>query len=194
MSHDAGEVDDTAMVHGGTPDPLAAVSQRRRHGVLVTAAAVAALGLSLGSAAVAGAGTTTTAPSASSGRTGAAGRPPFGGSPPAAVGTVASVGTDTFTLTARDGTTVTVHVSSSTAYADAGATSPTIASVRVGEHVAVFGTDVADVVTATRVAIGEPPSGAGPGGPGGHGGGGTPPTGAAGGLSPRSDHPGPGSG
>ena len=180
---------------GDTADPLAAVSQRRRHGVLVTAAAVAALALSLGGAAVAGAGTTTTAPSASSGRTGAAGRPPFGGSPPAAVGTVASVGTDTFTLTARDGTTVTVHVSSSTAYVDAGVTSPTIASLRVGAHVAVFGTDAADVVTATRVAIGDPPSGVGPGGPGGgHGGGDMPPTGAAGGLSPRSDHPGPGSG
>ncbi len=42
-------------------------------------------------------------------------------------------------------------------------TTPTLANVTVGEHVAVFGTDTSNVVTATSVAIGDPPSG-GPGG------------------------------
>ena len=38
-------------------------------------------------------------------------------------------------------------------------TSPSLADVKVGAHVAVFGTDAANTVTATKVAIG------GPGGP-----------------------------
>ena len=43
-------------------------------------------------------------------------------------------------------------------------TTPTLANVTVGETVAAFGTETANTVTATSVAIGEP------GGPGGHGG------------------------
>jgi len=104
----------------------------------------------------------------------------MGGSPPSAVGTVKSVGDGTFTITAQDGTTVTVNVSSTTRYMDAGVTSATIADVTVGEHVAVFGTDTSDVVTATSVAIGEPPAGGmrGPGYPSG-----TPPKAPASGSS-----------
>jgi preprotein translocase subunit YajC len=90
------------------------------------------------------------------------GGPPFvkmgpggmGGSPPAAFGTVKSVGSNTFTLTTFDGTTVTVDVSSSTKYVDPGVSSPSFANVTVGGHVAVFGTDTSNTVTATTVAIG----------------------------------------
>jgi hypothetical protein len=82
-----------------------------------------------------------------------------GGTPPAAVGTVESVGDGTFTITAQDGTTVTVNVSSATTYMDQGVTSASIANVTVGEHVAVFGTDTSNTVAATNVAIGSPPAG-----------------------------------
>jgi uncharacterized protein (UPF0261 family) len=95
------------------------------------------------------------------------------------VGTVKSVGDGTFTITSQGGTTVTVDVGSSTTYRDPGVTSPTIANVTVGEHVAVFGTDTSNTVTATSVAIGTPPSG-GMGGPGPRGSRGTPPAGSAG--------------
>jgi hypothetical protein len=92
------------------------------------------------------------------------------------------VGDNTFTLTTQDKTTVTVNVGSTTTYRDPSVTSPSLANVTVGEHVAVFGTDTSNVVTATSVAIGDPPSG-GRGGPGGKGSGGpngrggTPPSG-----------------
>ena len=108
-----------------------------------------------------------------------------GGTPPAAVGTVKSVGDGTFTITAQDGTAVTVNVSSTTTYRDSGVTSASIANITVGEHVAVFGSDTSNTVTATSVAIGNPPVG-GMGGPMGTssgspdavpgGSGGTPPT------------------
>ncbi len=163
------EVDEEGPTRGSVPDPLAGFSQRRRRGVLVTSAAVAALGLSLGGATAAGAATTSAAPSAPSAWAPGGGRAPMGGAPPAAVGTVASVGNGTFTLTTKDKTTVTVNVSSSTTYRDPGVTSPSIANVTVGEHVVVFGTDTSDVVTATSVAIGTPPTGRAPGGPGRHG-------------------------
>jgi hypothetical protein len=97
-----------------------------------------------------------------------------------AVGTVKSVGTDTFTLTTRDGTVVTVDVGKTTTYRDPGTTTSTFADVTVGEHVAVFGTDTSNTVTATSVAIGNPPNG-GMGGPGPRGSRGTPPAGSAGG-------------
>jgi len=145
-------------------DPLATFNTRRRRGVRVTSAAAIALGLALAGGAVAGA-TTSGTPSTSSGASAADHGPPMGGTPPAAVGTVAAVGTGTFTLTTKDNTTVTVDVGTTTTYRDAGVTTPTIANVTVGEHVAVFGTDTSDVVTATSVAIGDPPGG-GPGGPG----------------------------
>jgi hypothetical protein len=79
------------------------------------------------------------------------------------------VGTGTFTVAAPDGTMVTVDVGSTTTYFDPGVSSPTIADVKVGEHVAVFGTESSGTVTATQVAVGNPP--AGQGGPGGVGGG-----------------------
>jgi hypothetical protein len=91
---------------------------------------------------------------------------------------VATVGTSSFTIKTKDGTTVTVDVTSSTTYRDRGVASPTLANVTVGETVAAFGTETANTVAATSVAIGEP------GGPGGHGGPGGP--GGAG------DHDGPG--
>ena len=168
-------VADDARLGSGPP-----AGPKRRRGVRVTSAAVMALGLSLAGGAAAGATTASTGSSTpSSTASGSpAGRPPMGGSPPAAVGTVKSVGDDTFTLAEQDGTLVTVNVGSTTSYLDPGVTSPSLASVTVGEHVAVFGTDTSDVVAATRVAIGTPPAG-GKGGPGGQGGppgtGGSPP-------------------
>ena len=76
------------------------------------------------------------------------------GTPPAAAGTVESVGTGSFTLQGRDGTTVTVDVTSSTTYKDQKATSPSFANVTVGEMVSVQGTTASGVVTATSVTIG----------------------------------------
>jgi hypothetical protein len=83
------------------------------------------------------------------------------------VGTVTAKSDGTFTVDSASGTTVTVNISGSTTYMDPSVTSPSIANVTVGEHVAVFGTESSDSVAATSVAIGLPPSGAkgGPGAP-----------------------------
>src|ERR1700726_946423 len=125
------DADPEGLTNTKQSDPLATFNTKRRRGVRVTSAAAIALGLALAGGAVAGA-TTSTTPSTSSGPSTADHRPPMGGSPPAAVGTA-------------------------TTYRDAGVTTPTLANVTVGEHVAVFGTDTANVVTATSVAIGAPP-------------------------------------
>jgi hypothetical protein len=165
--------------HNGEPlsvtsgyDPFPAVGQRRRRGVRVTSAAAIALGLAISGGAVAGATTSSSGATPAASAAPASGsqtnRPPMGGSPPAAVGTVTSVGDGTFAITAPDGTAVTVNVGSTTTYRDASVASATIANVTVGEHVAVFGTDTSNVVTATSVAIGDPPAGGG--GPGGRNG------------------------
>lgn len=76
---------------------------------------------------------------------------------PTAAGTVKWVGDGSFAVTTRDGTTVTVLVDTTTDYFGAGVPSPTMANVKVGEHIAVFGTDRSALVTADRVAIGRPP-------------------------------------
>jgi preprotein translocase subunit YajC len=169
------------------PDSLPDIGLRRRRGVRVTTAAAVALGLAIGGGAVASAATSGSSTSTSTpgthaeshgGQEGRSGHDGFGGTPPAAMGTVASVGASTFTLTTRDNTTVTVEVGSSTTYLDHDVTSPSLADIKVGTRVAVFGTDTANTVTATRVAIGGPDSGpgGGRGGFGGHDGfGGTPP-------------------
>ena len=170
--------DDDALTSGSYPatevDPPAILNKRRR-GVRVTYAAAVALGLAIGGGAVAGAASgsssSTTPPSSSA--EGPGGRPDFGGTPPAAFGTVASVGGTSFTVTTHQGTKVTVDVSGTTTYLDPAVTSPSLADVKVGDHVAVFGTDSANTVTAAKVAIGGP---GGDGGPGGHPDfGGTPP-------------------
>lgn len=158
-------------------DPYPEISSRRRRGVRVMSAAAVALGLVVAGGSVAGASTSSsnsTAPSGtcappSSGSS--SGRPPFGGAKPAAVGTVTAKGDGSFTLDSTGGTTVTVEVSDSTSYFDPGVTSPSIADVTVGEHVAVFGTESSGSVAATGVAIGLPPSG-------GKGGLGAPPKGS----------------
>jgi len=172
------------------PGPQARFDRRRR-GVRVTYAAAIALGLAVGGGAVAGAATSsspssTTTPS-STHADGPGGGHRFGGTPPAAFGTVASVGANTFTLTAHDGTTVTVNVSGSTTYADPSVTTATFADVKVGDHVAVFGTDTSNTVAATKVAVGGPRGPGGPGGPGGQfGPGGSHGPDGAGGWSPPS--------
>jgi len=85
------------------------------------------------------------------------------GTPPVAFGTVVAT---SFTTTTHGGSTVTVDVTATTTYRDEGVSSPSLATVTVGEKVAVFGTEIAGNVTATSVAIGVP---RGPGGPGGFG-------------------------
>ncbi len=159
----------------GLTDPTAAsgttptAAPRHGRGTRIVSATALALGLAVGGGAVASAATsnsttpssTSTSPSTS---TGGACQPPFGGTPPAAVGAVKSVGSGTFTLTTPDGKTVTVDVGSSTTYLDPGVSSPSIANVTVGAHVAVFGTETSNSVTATKVAIGAPLGAGGPGG------------------------------
>jgi preprotein translocase subunit YajC len=162
------ERDEQGVIIWSAPEPFPAVRQKSRRGIRVTTAAALALGLAVSGGAVAGAASTS--PSSATSTTGSsADRPPIGGTPPVAFGTVKSVGDSTFTITAGDGTTVTVNVSSATTYRDRAVTSPTMANVTVGAHVAVFGTDTSNVVTATSVAIGQPGGDmSGPmGGPGG---------------------------
>ena len=159
----------------GDPDPFPGLMRRRRRALRLTTAAAVAVGLAVGGGAVAGAASSGPTSSSASG-TRPAGRPGFGGTPPVAVGAVASLGSDSFTLTTRDKTTVTVKVSSSTSYLDPGVASPSLTDVKVGSHVAVFGTDASNSVTATKVAIGGPFGGPRNGAHGGFGGfGGTPP-------------------
>jgi hypothetical protein len=74
--------------------------------------------------------------------------------PPAAAGKVESVGKDTFTVKGRDGTTVSVDVSSSTTYKDRAVASPSFANVTKGEMVGVQGTTASGKVTAKSVLIG----------------------------------------
>jgi hypothetical protein len=73
---------------------------------------------------------------------------------PAATGTVKTVGADTFTLTTRHGTVVTVDVSGTTTWLDRGVTSPNLHDVTVGSHVTVAGTAISNTITATKVHIG----------------------------------------
>jgi hypothetical protein len=166
-------------------DPYA-THKRRRRGVRVTYAAAVALGLAIGGGAIAGAATgsntSTTQPSDHTEGSGEHGG--FGGTPPAALGTVASVGTSTFTLTSRYGTKRTVNVSGTTTYLDPGVTTPSFTDVKVGDHVAVFGTDTNNTVAATTVAVG------GAGGPADHAGGPDGPADHPGGSGGHSDGPG----
>ncbi len=146
------------------PNPFPNLRRRRRPGLRMATGAAVALGLAVGGGAVAGAATsnataTTTSPTAAAGAQHGA-----GGTPPTAMGVVKSVGTDTFTLTAHDGTTVTVDVSSATSYLDRGVSSASLADVKVGALVAVSGSETADTVTATKVFIGGPGGLGGPGG------------------------------
>ena len=123
--------------------------------VKVASSVAIVLGLTAGSFLVAGAATGGSGPSSDTDHVRAM---------PAGVGTVASVGTTSFTLTTKAGATDTVNVSGATTYRERGVTTPSLANITVGEHVAVFGTLSSGVITATSVAIGMP------GGWGGHGG------------------------
>jgi len=107
------------------------------------------LGTGAGTVGVAQAATTTSGHSSTT-----AAWPTKHGTPPAAAGTVESVGTNTFTLKGRNGTTVTVDVSSSTTYRDGKVTSPRFTNVTKGEMVSVEGTTTSGVVTASSVSIG----------------------------------------
>jgi hypothetical protein len=78
---------------------------------------------------------------------------PSSGARPAAAGTVQSVGTNSFTLTTRSNTTVTIDVSSSTAYVDRSVSPASLANVTAGELVIAFGTTSAGTVAASQVII-----------------------------------------
>ena len=98
--------------------------------------------------------------------------------PATAAGTVKEKGTSSLTLTIRDGSTVTVKVTSSTTYQVDGVTTPTLADIKVGDVVMASGTKNADgSLSATAVRahaagdFGGPGMGGGDGfGRGGHGG------------------------
>jgi hypothetical protein len=96
--------------------------------------------------------------------------------PAMAAGTVKEKGTSSLTLTVRDGSTLTVKVTSSTTYQVDGITSPTLADIKVGDVVMASGTKNADgSLSATVVRSHAAGAFGGPGmggfGRGGHGGG-----------------------
>ena len=134
-----------------TPPSRAPARRRAKRSGFTSAAVALAVVLGTGAGTVAVAQAATTPPSHSSTT---AAWPTKHGTPPAAAGAVASVGTNTFTLKGRNGTTVTVDVSSATTYRDGKVTSPSFANVTKGEMVSVEGTTAAGVVTATSVSIG----------------------------------------
>jgi hypothetical protein len=72
------------------------------------------------------------------------------------MGTVVTVGTDAFTVTSFHGTTVNVTVDSSTTYVGHDGASTSFSSIVVGAHVAVFGTNSANTVAATKVFVEAP--------------------------------------
>jgi len=67
---------------------------------------------------------------------------------------VASVGSKSFTVRTTSGQTLRVDVSSTTTYRDFGVISPSFATLKLSEHVVVFGTMSAGAVTAQSVVIG----------------------------------------
>lgn len=74
--------------------------------------------------------------------------------PPTAEGRVTSVGTNTFTIQDRRSNSIVVNVSpTSTTYEELGVTAASFLNVVVGADVAVIGTAVPGVVTATDVRI-----------------------------------------
>jgi hypothetical protein len=69
-------------------------------------------------------------------------------------GTVSSApSSDSFPITTRSGSSLTVDVTSSTIYLERGVTSPSLTNVAEGDVVAVFGTTSGTTVTATQVVI-----------------------------------------
>ena len=154
------ECEPVDRIVGEVADPFPAISQRRRGGVRVSSAAAIALGLVVTGESV---GTTPRQPRRTAPFRGARDRrsgptPPGRGlRRPTAAGTVESVGDGSFAVATREGATVTVLVDTTTDYVGAGVPSPTMANVKVGEHIAVFGNDRSALVTADRVAIGRPP-------------------------------------
>ena len=137
--------------------------RKRRRGIRVTTAALAAAaGLALGGGLLAS-GADAGAAMTSSAGTSSPGGMPGGCTAPSAVGTVKSVGSDSFVVSTPQGGTSTVEVTASTTYRDKGVTGASLANVTVGGHVAVMGSSEDGTLTAATVLIGEPPSAAGRG-------------------------------
>ncbi|MDA8275399.1 MAG: hypothetical protein M0029_08475 [Actinomycetota bacterium] len=162
MEPRAPEPSSPARSTGGTVGRVQASGRGRRGVVRVTSAAAVALGLIVAGGSVAYASTGGSAAPGLPPRPGAGG--PHGR--PAAVGTVKSAGASSFVLTTRSGTEVTVDVTAQTTYRDPKVTSPSLADVTPGAHVAVLGTTSSSTVTATTVLVGLPPR---PGAGGPHG-------------------------
>jgi hypothetical protein len=81
-----------------------------------------------------------------------------GGGGPVVAGTVASMPVNgAFTITTHSGSTLTVDVGMNTTYIERGVSSPTLASVGVGDPVAVFGPTSGTTVSANEVRIWAPP-------------------------------------
>ncbi|HXZ83224.1 MAG TPA: hypothetical protein VED84_05695 [Acidimicrobiales bacterium] len=74
-------------------------------------------------------------------------------------GTVTSVPSDSttlpnsFSISTRSGSALTVDVTSTTSYVECGVTSPSLANVAQGDLVTVFGTTSGTTVAATKVVI-----------------------------------------
>ena len=83
---------------------------------------------------------------------------------PAAAGTVQVAptnGATTFTIQTRDGSTVTIDVSSATTYLQRGVSDASLTSVAANDLVAVFGTVSGSTVSASQVVIKTAPSASG---------------------------------
>jgi len=125
-------------------------------GLRIASAAGVVVGLTVGAGAVASAatgGSGASAPAASQGTGASSSGTMHGHCSAAAFGTVKSVGTDSFTVATLRGTTVIVDVSSTTTYRDREVASPTLANIKAGENVAVFGSETTGTVKATAVGI-----------------------------------------
>jgi hypothetical protein len=76
---------------------------------------------------------------------------------PGLAGTVATApSNNSFTVTTRSGSTLTVDVATTTTYVERGVSSPSLSNVTVGELVAVFGSTSGTTVSASEVSISAP--------------------------------------
>lgn len=144
--------------HASASDP---VSPLRRHalGIAITAAVLAVVVVAGGtawgvSAAVAGTQTAASAPMPAAKNASHATKSKTGTHPKrkahGAVGTITAISGDTWMLHAASGATVTVKISSTTAYGTK-KTPSTASSFAVGDKVGALGKRSGDTVTATRI-------------------------------------------
>ena len=73
---------------------------------------------------------------------------------PVAAGKVTALGSNSFTITDRAGSSLTVGVTTTTTYVERGVTSPVFGDIKVGDFVALSGTITGTTVNATNVHFG----------------------------------------